>query len=278
LRIILFIFALFLSLTASTAELPSVMVIDVEAGTPQTICYGETLDLDLLGASISGDVSDGMWFTTGDGIFLRGNGSNGIFSTTDQYQPGTEDQSNGSFTLILVSDDPDGNGPMVEVSDQVDISFMSAPAIVCNNSINVSLAESCEQEVDIFMLLANPSEPYDKYIIELYDENDELIPNNTLTVEHLGTDVNFVVGHSCTSNSCDGEITVSDNIAPFLNCVDTEVDCEFGVDPESVGLPIPFYASATAIDANNFVLRADDSCTSPSFVRCDVTSGLRWYG
>ena len=224
------------------------MVINVEAGAPQTICYGETLDLDVLGASISGDVSDGIWFTMGDGVFLPGNGSNGIFSTTDQYQPGPQDQSNGSFTLILVSDDPDGNGPMVEVSDQVTISFMNAPALVCNSSINVSLAESCEEVVDIFMVLANPMQPYDKYSIELVDASGNVIPNNILTVDHIGTNVSFTVGHSCTNSYCGGNITVSDYIPPFLNCIEMEVDCEFGVSPEIIGFPIPFYATATAIN------------------------------
>ena len=117
------------------------MAIFVEAGEPQTICYGETLDLDVLGASISGDVTDGLWFTMGDGVFLPGGNSSEVFSVAEQYQPGPDDMANGSFTLILVSDDPDGTGPMVEVSDVVTISFMNAPALVCNNSINVSLAE-----------------------------------------------------------------------------------------------------------------------------------------
>ena len=151
-KIILSILFLFTCHSVSFASESSSMIIEVEAGEPQTICYGETLNLDALGASISGDVSDGLWFTMGDGLFLPGNSTNGVFSTTDQYQPGPQDLSNGSFTLILVSDDPDGNGPMVEVSDVVTISFMNAPALVCNNSINVSLAEGCEQEVDVFMV------------------------------------------------------------------------------------------------------------------------------
>ena len=259
-RNIFAILAVFTFLSVGLTASPLEMMIDVEAGDPQTICYGETLNLDILGASISGDVTDGMWFTMGDGIFLPGNGSSGVFSTTDQYQPGPGDLGNGSFTLILVSDDPDGNGPMVEVSDVVTISFMNAPALVCNNSINVSLADGCQQEVDIFMLLANPMQPYDKYIITLYDENDAIIPDNILTVEHLGMNVTFSVGHDCTSNTCSGEITVTDNIPPFLNCVDAIAECEFGVSPEVVGFPIPFYANATAVDDNTYSVTDFDAC------------------
>jgi len=270
LKIILTILVSFICLSGSLATESSSMVINVDAGEDQTICYGETLDLDLLGATISGDVLDGLWFTLGDGLFLPGNNSNGVFSITDQYQPGLQDISNGSFTLILVSDDPDGNGPMVEISDQVEISFMNAPALVCNNSINVSLAEACEQEVDVFMLLANPAEPYDKYVIELFDENNISIPNNILTVDHLGMDVTFTVGHSCTNSTCSGNITVSDNIAPFLNCVDTEVDCEFGVSPEIIGFPIPFYANATAVDENTFTVTDFDACSEVTLTYQDV--------
>lgn len=260
-KFILSILAYFIGLGALNASEINSLAIMVDAGDAQTICYGETLNLDDLGASISGDVTDGLWFTMGDGIFLPGNSTNGVFSTTDQYQPGPNDQSNGSFTLILVSDDPDGNGPMVEVSDQVTISFMTAPALVCNNSINVSLAESCEQEVDVFMLLANPSEPYDKYSIEIQDESGVVIPNNILTVEHLGMNLTFTVGHACTSSTCNGDITVSDNIPPFLNCLDTEVDCEFGVAPDAVGFPIPFYAIVTALDENTFLVEDFDACS-----------------
>ncbi|MDF1697902.1 MAG: T9SS type A sorting domain-containing protein [Saprospiraceae bacterium] len=259
-RILLSILVSFLFVGISNANDGGSMAIVVDAGEPQTLCFGETLNLDDLGASISGDVSDGMWFTMGDGLFLPGNGMSGVFSLTDQYQPGPEDLGNGGFTLILVSDDPDGSGPMVEVSDQVSITFMNAPALVCNSSINISLAEACEQEVDVFMLLANPAEPYDKYLIELFDEQGESIPNNLLTVDHLGMDVTFTVGHSCTNSTCSGEIEVSDNIPPFLNCFQTEADCEYGVDPEVVGLPIPFYATATSTGAYSYSVENLDAC------------------
>ncbi len=250
------------------------MIIEVDAGDPATICYGEVLELEDLGATISGDVTDGLWFTYGDGVFLPGGQSNGIFSTTTQYQPGLQDQSNGSFILILVSDDPDGTGPMVEVSDVVTITFMNAPALVCNNSINVSLSEGCQQVVDVTMLLANPIEPYDKYQIELLDENDNVIVDNLLTVDHIGTNISFIVSHDCTNGFCDGSLSVYDNIAPFLNCVDTEANCETGVSPDSIGFPIPFYATATSNGENTYTVVDFDDCGDVTLTYTDIEEEL----
>lgn len=250
------------------------MAIDVDAGDPMTICYGEAVQLSALGASISGDVSDGLWFSYGDGVFIPGTENNGIFSTTTQYQPGLQDQADGSFVLILVSDDPDGFGPMVEVSDEVTITFMNAPALVCNNSINVSLSDGCEQPVDVNMLLANASEPYDKYQIELLDEDGEVIADNLLTVDHIDTEISFTVSHDCTNSFCEGTMNVSDNIAPFLNCVDTEADCESGVSPESIGFPIPFYATATLISDNTYSVTDFDDCSVVTLYYVDIEQEL----
>jgi len=246
------------------------MVIDVDAGDPMTICYGEAVQLSDLGASISGDVTDGLWFSYGDGVFIPGGQNNGVFSVTTQYQPGLQDQADGSFTLILVSDDPDGNGPMVEVSDEVIITFMNAPALVCNNNINVSLSDGCEQAVDVNMLVANATQPYDKYQLELLDENGIVIPNNLLNVDHIDTEISFTVSHDCTNSFCDGTMNVSDNIAPFLNCVDTEADCELGLSPESIGFPIPFYATPTSIGENTYSVVDFDDCSIVTLTYSDV--------
>ncbi|MFT4535547.1 MAG: hypothetical protein ACJA1A_002445 [Saprospiraceae bacterium] len=250
------------------------MVIAVDAGDPMTICYGEVLELNELGATITGDVTDGIWFSSGDGVFLPGAQANGIFSTTTQYQPGLQDQSNGSFSLILVSDDPDGNGPMVEVSDEVTITFMNPPALVCNNSINVSLSEGCQQQVDVTMLLANPVAPYDKYQIELLDEDDNIIADNLLTVDQIGTNVSFIVSHDCTNGFCDGSLTVNDNIAPFLNCIDSEADCETGISPESTGFPIPFYATAISNGDNTYTVVDFDDCSDVTLSYTDIEEQL----
>ncbi len=243
------------------AESPASLVsIDVDAGDPVSLCPGETLILADLGASISGDVSDGLWFTYGDGIFLPSGTDNGIFSTTTQYQPGPQDIANGGFTLVLVSDDPDGTGPMVEVSDEVVLTFNAAPPLACNNSINVSLSENCEQAVDITMLLANPIQPYDDYTITVYDQNGNPIPGNILTAEQINQEITFVVGHKCTTNTCMGEIIASDYIPPFMTCTDLTIDCDQETIPDSTGFPYPFYAQSTPIGQDSFSIQEWDAC------------------
>ena len=266
-----FVYILFLFTSSLFAQAP--LAISVDAGNPVTLCYGESLAISDLNASISGDVDDGIWFTMGDGIFLPSQENNGIFSITTTYQPGPQDLSSGSFTLILVSDDPDGNGPMVEVSDMVQINFMTAPALVCNNNLNVSLAEGCQQAVDITMLVANPTPPLNKYEITL-TLNGQVIENNILLAEHIGQTINFSVGHQCTSNTCSGSLTVSDYIPPFLTCNDLTVSCEYGALPDSTNLPIPFYATATEIDSVTYEVSDFDACGLVTLTYSDNTEEL----
>ena len=249
-------------------------MIEVDAGTPVTLCFGETLDIADLGASISGDVDDGLWFSMGDGIFLPSNMEYGVFSETVQYQPGPNDISAGEFTLILVSDDPDGNGPMVEVNDVVTITFINAPALVCNTYLSVSLNENCEQTMDANILLANPLAPFDKYQIELFDDNGATIPDNSLNQSHIGMDITFRVSHDCTSSFCEGSIDVTDNLPPFLNCVDATVNCDLGISPETTGFPVPFFATVTPVNDFTFEVEDFDACGTVTLTFNDEIENL----
>lgn len=234
--------------------------IDIFAGDDQSICYESSVDLTSLGAFITGDVDDGNWFTTGDGIFIPSNSDMGVFSTATLYMPGTEDQSSGSFNLILVSDDPDGIGPMIEVSDQLTVSFQNAPALACNNSINVTLNIQCEQAVSIDMLVANPVDPVDRYTIEIMDENGVIVDDNILTSNHIGQDITYTVGHECTQVTCSGSLTVTDNYAPVFVCTDSEIICTMDHTAEDIGLPIPMGAIAISSGDQSYEVSAWDAC------------------
>jgi gliding motility-associated-like protein len=92
--------------TASPCALPPTAV----AGTDFSIFEGSTAALF---GSIGGGASTLTWTTMGDGSF------DDITSASATYTPGAEDIANGSVTLTLTTDDPDGAGPCVAASDQL---------------------------------------------------------------------------------------------------------------------------------------------------------------
>ncbi|MCB0691340.1 MAG: T9SS type A sorting domain-containing protein [Saprospiraceae bacterium] len=238
----------------------SPQTITVYAGQDMSICENEDVDLASLGAYITGDVTDGTWFTTGDGYFLPSNQSNVIFSIGTIYVPGTSDVTNGEFDLILVSDDPDGNGPLVEQSDMVHISFLTVQAPACLNNLNLSLDENCEQLLQVDMLINNPFPPYDKYIIKCYDVNNNLIPDNLLTGEYLGQTITFSVEYSCTGISCWGTLNIKDYNPPVFQCETLYQYCGDDLSPEVIGFPIPDDALPVFISGNNYEVDNWDAC------------------
>lgn len=83
--------------------------VSVEAGTPQTICVNQTLDLSELNASITGGATSGTWSSSGTGSFTGGT----AFGTATAYVPSTADKNAGTITLTLTSVDPAGPCPAV---------------------------------------------------------------------------------------------------------------------------------------------------------------------
>lgn len=242
----------------------------VFAGDDTSICYNSNLDINILEATITGDVSDGNWFTTGDGIFLPSGNSMSTYSTTTGYIPGTQDQASGDFSLILVSDDPDGIGPMIEVSDIVSVNYQNAPALACNNAINVTLDIQCEQAVSIDMLVSNPVEPVERYIIVVTDENGNIITDNILTGDHIGQDITYTVGHECTQVTCSGTLSVTDNYAPAFICIDSQIVCDEGNTADEIGLPIPADAVATPDGDDAYIVSGWDACGDVALSYTDI--------
>jgi gliding motility-associated-like protein len=66
-----------------------------------------------MAGAIGGGASTLVWTTSGDGSFDDATLSTAI------YTPGTSDISTGSVTLTLTTDDPDGSGPCLAVSDDL---------------------------------------------------------------------------------------------------------------------------------------------------------------
>lgn len=83
--------------------------VTIEAGTPQTICVNQTLDLSDLNASITGGATTGTWSSSGTGSFTGGT----AFGTATAYVPSVADKAAGTITLTLTSADPAGPCPAV---------------------------------------------------------------------------------------------------------------------------------------------------------------------
>lgn len=83
--------------------------VTVEAGTPQTICVNQALDLNVLNASISGGATTGTWSSNGTGSFTGG----AAFGSATAYVPSQADKTAGTVTLTLTSADPDGPCPAI---------------------------------------------------------------------------------------------------------------------------------------------------------------------
>ncbi|MBK8622321.1 MAG: T9SS type A sorting domain-containing protein [Saprospiraceae bacterium] len=247
-------------------SLVGVSAIQVYAGEDTNLCPGSSIELSQLDAYITGEVSNGFWFTSGDGRFVPGFTTSSRFSVATMYMPGVLDNANGGFTLTLVSDDPDldpitgTNGPKVQVSDQVRISFPPPPTLVCNTNLQVSLNFDCTIELEADVLVANPRMPYDDYTVTMFDKNNQIIPNNLLTKEHLKQNITFRVGHACTSHFCQGNLQVYDYYPPIFVCKNDTISCLEDAAPLQLGLPVPTGATVDSIRNGKIYVRNWDAC------------------
>ena len=266
---------IFLGISFSVqAQQPSIFVF---AGRDTSICINAVLNISSLQARITGSVSNGFWFTSGDGLFLPGNQNNGQFSTTLQYQPGVLDRLHGFFDLTLVSDDPDGIGPMVQVSDLVRIFLMSAPPLTCNNNINISLGSDCTQLITPSLVSSHLVGPSQYYQLELR-VNNQVIPNNIVNVSHIGKQVQYKLSHLCGNTFCHGTFSVFDYAAPELLVKSDTISCLRDIRAEAYGLPIPSQSTYKRIGLDSFRVLNFDGCGPTLLTFRDVTVNLNCQG
>ena len=241
------------------------MIISVFAGNDKTMCLNQNLLMTDLGATITGDVSNGDWLTLGDGKFQPGNFSTikYLFAQNNQisYVPGTNDKLLGYYTLMLISDAPTEVTPQEKEIGDVKITFQSAPPLFCSSNLNISLNETCTQKIDVTMLQPNPVPPYTNYIITLYDAQNNLIPNNTLTRAHVDKEITYKLGHQCTSNICWGKFKVEDYFPPIFICKNDTIPCTKSIAPDSLGFPFPAGAYIDTIINNKYIVKNWDACS-----------------
>lgn len=90
--------------------------------------------------------------------------------------------------------------------------------LACNDHIQVSLDENCFFTVNLDMLLEAPPLDTTCLIIEIYDENGDVIPNNQFNSSHRDLTFDYAVKDTCAVNSCWGSISVEDKLPPQFEC------------------------------------------------------------
>ncbi|MFH2096645.1 MAG: gliding motility-associated C-terminal domain-containing protein, partial [Bacteroidota bacterium] len=101
----------------------------VNAGTDNSICQGSTFVIN--GSSIGGSTTTLTWTSGGTGTF----DSQSLLHPV--YTPSALDISNGTVTLTITSNDPDGAGPCIAATDNMILTIYSAATV--NAGIDASI-------------------------------------------------------------------------------------------------------------------------------------------
>ncbi|MBI2968017.1 MAG: gliding motility-associated C-terminal domain-containing protein [Bacteroidetes bacterium] len=104
----------------------------VSAGTDATICAGDSYALS---GSVGGGASSGSWTTSGDGTFTPD-----ALTLTATYTPGINDNSMGTVTLTLTTNDP--VGPCIQASDAMTITINPAATVGAGSDATIC-ADGC---------------------------------------------------------------------------------------------------------------------------------------
>ncbi len=245
-------------LLLSVTQVASVSAqIEIDAGNTSGVCHDGILELIDLEAFITGDVLDGTWLSSGDGIFLPQNSGIGNFISSTHYVPGSLDKQIGTISFTLASDPHPVSG-IIE-TDQVSILVVEDIPLACNDFVSVGLDGDCEVLITPQHLINNASSAFNLYNIELYTLNGLLIPTDTIGLQFLDQYINFTVQESCDSTICWGQILVMDNLAPQLTCLDTVISCLDILLPDSLGFPVE-YDSIISGPNNSYILVNGDNC------------------
>jgi hypothetical protein len=121
----------------------------------------------------------------------------------------------GSYTLSLVETDPTGCSENYTTKVYIE----SNSALVCDDNVFVSLNE-CILKVTPDLILEGQSYPDDSYQVTVKDINGKILPSPIIGNAYIGKTVSVSIKHLCSGNSCWGNITFEDKVAPIITCPD----------------------------------------------------------
>jgi len=104
--------------------------------------------------------------------------------------------------------------------------FLEAEAqtcpLACNDLIQVSVDANCTAEITPDMLLEAPGTGNCNYVVVIYDENDQPLPDDTVRYEHVGMTLKARV--TLGANSCWSNIKIEDKMPPQVLCADPQIE------------------------------------------------------
>lgn len=115
---------------------------------------------------------------------------------------------------------------------------MGQNSLVCNKSIQISLSEACEAIITPSQIIKNYDQ-YAEYSLEVLGADGQVIPDNRVTVDHIGVQISVKAIYTDTNITCWSSVFVESKVFPeFHGCGDMIIPC--GSYPDTLQkMPIP---------------------------------------
>ncbi len=143
------------------------------------------------------------------------NPGNGLGQFTIRYTV------NGGVPKAFGPNDPG----CIQWVEKIVLVVATPPQLACNDFVQISLDEDCITEVTPDMILEGSYACFDDYTVTITGPNG--VPNygNIVTGANIGQTLKVTIKHLVSGNTCWGNITVEDKLAPQLTCTDVYTFC-----------------------------------------------------
>lgn len=235
--------------------------IEVQANPSVSICALAHLELDSLHPRINTDVAgvQGLWYTQGDGYFMPGGAKSADMQAGVRYVPGATEKNQGHAKLFLTANQGNQTVSCSFGTAEVAVQLQSAPNMVCNDHLNITLQTDCSVNLNLDMFLEKIEGPAEFYDLKFYDAADQEIAHADLNGTYAGQTLKYEIEYLCGGAICSGTFSLKDQHIPNLNTVDWTTTCLEQTAPEASNMPLP----ATAIiipNGQDFIIEQFDAC------------------
>ena len=180
---------------------------------------------------------------------------------------------NQTGDIIIVMSQPATPGPCPDDSIFVYVSPTIAPAITCNDTVNISLDENCEGTVTPDMVLEGNGYEFREYYVEVRDPITKIpiATSPNVNSSHLGQFFEVAAIHTCSGNSCWGILRVEDKLDPMLMCRLDSIDCGASTLPQHVHWPVSCTPVPIPGQPRTYRANCNDNCGAITLSYVDRT-------